>query len=89
MQPSLHTVMDMQANPDEGRNTTYQGGRILYRAQRGGQQDPTTKDGAGILDFPGDTEASGQASGTAAGTEGEYERGKTGTAGFLEIISRR
>ena len=72
-------------HPEEERPQTEVGSN-LYGTQRGGRQDPVANKGAGILNLPGYLAASGQASSTAAGTEGERTGGQTGMVGVPEII---
>ena len=58
----------MLSNPDKGRTTTDLGGSSLYGDQRGGQHESVVNKCMGVLDLPVEMEASGQASGTTAGT---------------------
>ena len=77
----------MLADPAKGRATPDQRGSIISGDQRGGYQYAAANEGAGVLDIPGDLEASGQAISTTAGTEGEYTGGQAGTSGVPEIVA--
>ena len=77
------------SNIDKGKATLDQRGNILHISKRGGQQDSTVNEGAVVLELIGDLAASGQASGTTAGTECERTWDQAGTAVVPEIIASR
>ena len=79
----------MLANSIKGSATPYRGGGIIIGDQRGGRQDATANKGAGVLDLPGDLEASIQANGTTLGTVGERMGGQARTLEVLEIFLGR
>ena len=79
----------MLANSTKGSANPYQGEISLLIYQRGGHQDDAANEGAGVLDPPGELEASGQASGTTAGTAGKCTGGQASTLEVPEIFARQ
>ena len=58
----------------------------LCRYQRGDHQDAAAKKVVGILDLPGELDASGNKRGATVVTLGKYTGGQAGTAEFTESL---
>ena len=82
-----HADTTATSGANKGSAIPDQRGSSLLRYQRRGHQYDATNKGAGVLDIPGDLEASRQASGTIAGTEGEHMGGQSGTSEVPDIFA--